>query len=324
MALLLANLLRGAFYFMLVFHCVSVVNARLRPSYYARTCPKIELVVRATMKKVVALDPRMAASILRLHFHDCFVNGCDGSVLLDDTPNFQGEKNANPNRNSLKGFKVIDEIKWNVETICKARVSCSDILALAARDAVVLSGGPTWKVPLGRRDARTASYEAANINLPPATADIATLISYFAAKNLTARDMTALSGAHTLGMARCTSFRGHIYNESNNVNPHYATAMKTNCPATSPSGDDNWAPLDVGSSTRFDNSFYKNLIAKQGLLHSDQELLNIGPQVVWARVYAKSNMAFGNDFVSAMVKMSKISPLTGTNGEIRRHCRYLN
>ncbi|KAJ8470982.1 hypothetical protein OPV22_025325 [Ensete ventricosum] len=86
----------------------------------------------------------MGASILRLFFHDCFVNGCDGSILLDDTSSFTGEKRAGPNANSVRGFEVIDTIKSNVEAACKATVSCADILALAARDGVVLLGGPTW------------------------------------------------------------------------------------------------------------------------------------------------------------------------------------
>jgi hypothetical protein len=66
------------------------------------------------------------------------LQGCDGSILLDDTATFTGEKNANPNRNSARGFEVIDTIKTRVEAACNATVSCADILALAARDGVVL------------------------------------------------------------------------------------------------------------------------------------------------------------------------------------------
>jgi peroxidase len=59
--------------------------------------------------------------------------------LLDDVPgNFTGEKNAGPNANSLRGYEVIDAIKAQVEASCNATVSCADILALAARDAVNL------------------------------------------------------------------------------------------------------------------------------------------------------------------------------------------
>lgn len=263
----------------------------------------------------------MGASILRLFFHDCFVNGCDASVLLNDTPTFQGEKNAYPNQNSLRGFKAIDRIKSSVEATCRRTVSCADILALAARDAVNLLGGPTWTVPLGRRDARTASISAANANLPPPTANLSSLISLFAAKNLTARDMTALSGAHTVGQARCSSFRSRIYNEPN-VESSFAATQKSTCPVVG--GDDNLAPLDMGTPTRFDNSFFKKLMARQGLLHSDQELFNGGSQDAWVRLYARSNHALSQDFIVAMIKMGNISPLTGFNGEIRRHCRFVN
>jgi hypothetical protein len=51
---------------------------------------------------------------------------------------FTGEKNAGPNANSLRGYEVIDAIKAQVEASCRATVSCADILALAARDAVSL------------------------------------------------------------------------------------------------------------------------------------------------------------------------------------------
>lgn len=66
------------------------------------------------------------------------MQGCDASILLDDTATFTGEKNAFPNRNSARGFEVIDDIKTQVEAACKATVSCADILALATRDGVDL------------------------------------------------------------------------------------------------------------------------------------------------------------------------------------------
>ncbi|CAO2813270.1 unnamed protein product [Amaranthus hypochondriacus] len=276
------------------------------------------------MRQALVKEARLGASILRLFFHDCFVNGCDASVLLDDTATFTGEKNAFPNKNSIRGFEVIDAIKSNVETACNGIVSCADILALAAKEAVFLLGGPSWSVPLGRKDARTASQSAANTNLPPPTASLATLISSFAAQGLNARDMTALSGAHTIGQARCTTFRTHIYNETN-IDPNFATLRQRTCPGpASGTGDDNLAPLDIRSPNGFDNGYFQDLIARRGLFHSDQELFNGGSQDALVRLYSLNFRAFANDFVNAMIKMGNISPLTGLNGEIRKNCRVIN
>ncbi|KAK2965342.1 hypothetical protein RJ640_013805 [Escallonia rubra] len=299
----------------------SLSNAQLSPFFYARTCPKFPLIVRSVMKEAVSRELRIGASILRLFFHDCFVHGCDGSLLLDDTANFTGEKSALPNLNSARGFDVIDTIKTRVEAACNATVSCADILALAARDGVDFLGGPSWTVALGRRDARTASQNDANSQLPPPFANLTTLISMFAAKGLNARDMTALSGAHTIGLAQCFTFRERIYNDTN-IDPSFAIMRRATCNVTG--GDSNLAPLDLQTPNRFDNKYYENLVARRGLLHSDQELFNNGPLDALVRTYSLNDEAFYDDFSVAMVKMGNISPLTGTNGEIRKNCRVVN
>lgn len=277
------------------------------------------------MRRAIFNEPRIGASVLRLHFHDCFVNGCDASVLLDDTSNFTGEKNAFPNKNSLRGFEVIDIIKSNVEAVCNGTVSCADILALAAQASVLLLGGPSWSVPLGRRDAKTASQSAANTNLPPPTASLSTLISMFSAQGLNPRDMTALSGAHTIGLAQCTSFRARIYNNETNINQSFATFLQGICPGPkSGTGDTNLAKLDVLTPNRFDNGYFQDLVARRGLLHADQVLFNNGTQDELVRLYSVNKLNFFNDFANAMVKMGNIKPLTGSNGEIRSNCRVFN
>lgn len=90
------------------------------------------------------------------------------------------------------------------------------------------------------------------------------------------------------------------------------------------SGDNNLAPLDVQTQNDFDNNYFKNLIKKKGLLHSDQVLYNGGSTDSLVESYSKSPKSFDSDFAAAMIRMGDISPLTGSSGEIRKKCRRPN
>ncbi|GLT64572.1 hypothetical protein SLA2020_370570 [Shorea laevis] len=244
-------------------------KAHLFPEFYDNTCPNALSTIRTAIITAVSRERRMAASLVRLHFHDCFVQGCDASILLKD-----GERNALQNKDSARGYEVIDSAKAEVEKTCPGVVSCADILAVAARDASVAVGGPSWIVKLGRRDATTASSTLAERELPTARDDLETLISLFSRKGLSARDMVALSGAHTLGQARCITFRDRIYNNESDIDAGFASTRKRRCPATD--GDQNLAALDLVTPNSFDNNYFKNLIQKKGLLASDQILFMEG------------------------------------------------
>ncbi|KAI3994226.1 hypothetical protein MKX01_012483 [Papaver californicum] len=297
---------------------ISTASAQLSSTFYASSCPNLLPTIQAAVVNAVSNEARMGASLLRLHFHDCF--GCDASILLDDTSSFTGEKTAGPNANSVRGFDVIDTIKTQVEALCPKTVSCADILAVAARDSVAALGGRPWVVQLGRRDAKTASMSDANSNLPAATLGLSGLITSFSNKGFTTKEMVILSGSHSIGQARCTTFRSRIHNETN-IDAPFATSLKTSCPTSG--NDNNLSPLEA-TPTFFDNTYYKNLVSKKGLLHSDQELFNGGSTDAQVTTYSNDNPTFLTDFAVAMVKMGNLSPLTGSNGEIRTNCRKLN
>ncbi|WJX63733.1 peroxidase [Trifolium repens] len=308
-----------------MFLLIGSSSAQLSENFYAKKCPKLFNAVNSIVHNAVAKEPRMGGSLLRLHFHDCFVNGCDGSVLLDDTSSRKGEKTAPPNNNSLRGFEVIDAIKSKVESLCPGVVSCADIVAIAARDSVANLGGPLWKVKLGRRDSKTASFNDASSGvIPPPFSTLSNLINRFKAQGLSTKDMVALSGAHTIGKARCITYKDHIYNDTN-IDSLFAKSRQRNCPRTSGTiKDNNVAVLDFKTPNHFDNVYYKNLINKKGLFRSDQVLFNGGSTDSLVKAYSNNPKAFESDFVTAIIKMGNIKPLTGSKGEIRKQCRRAN
>lgn len=305
------------------------IGGYLYPQFYDHSCPKAQETVKSMVAKAVAKEARMAASLLRLHFHDCFVKGCDASVLLDGSGSIITEKISNPNRNSARGFEVLDEIKDALEKQCPHTVSCADILTLAARDSTVLTGGPSWEVPLGRRDSRGASLSGSNNDIPAPNNTFATILTKFKRQGLNIVDLVALSGSHTIGNARCTSFRQRLYNQTGNGRPDYtidqsfAAQLRRRCPRSG--GDQNLFFLDFVSPTKFDNSYFKNLLAYKGLLNSDQVLLTKNQQAMeLVKQYAENQELFFVQFAKSMIKMGNISPLTGSRGEIRKNCRKIN
>ncbi|XP_022133421.1 peroxidase 10 isoform X1 [Momordica charantia] len=305
-----------------------LVSSQLDYRFYDDSCPNLTRIVRYGVWMALSNDTRMAASLLRLHFHDCFVNGCDGSVLLDDTSTFKGEKNALPNMNSIRGFEVIDNIKAVLERVCPSVVSCTDILTLAAREAVYFAGGSYWPIPLGRRDGTTASESEAN-QLPSPLEPLENIIAKFTSKGLNVKDVVVLSGAHTFGFARCMMFKHRLFNFNNsgNPDPELSTSLRQNLQSMCPNQDDSnnkLAPLDAYTTNKFDNVYYRNLVNKLGLLQSDQALMQDNTTAPFVVDYSRYPYLFYRDFGASMVKLANIGILTGQNGEIRKNCRVVN
>ncbi|KAK6805136.1 hypothetical protein RDI58_002920 [Solanum bulbocastanum] len=230
-----------------------------------------------------------------MHFHDCFVRGCDASILLDPTPGNPAEIEHPANNPSLQGYEVIDEAKIELEYACPQTVSCSDIIAFAARDSAFKLGGIRYSVPSGRRDGRVSIIDEPTAHLPPSTLNARDLEENFAKKGLSL-DPT--------------------------MDPKLAQQLMKRCPG--PSGTDPIAPLDVDTPNRLDNKYYLNLRNNRGLLTSDQTLWNSPSTASMARSNAKHGANWAHKFADAMVKMGSIEVMTGMQGEIRKNCRVVN
>ncbi|CAL1368379.1 unnamed protein product [Linum trigynum] len=303
---------------------VNQSDAQLSTNFYANSCPNALSTIRTSIRTAISRERRMAASLLRLHFHDCFVHGCDASILLDQSPTITSEKTAPPNDKSARGYQLIDAAKARLETICPGVVSCADVLAVAAKEASAYVGGPSWNVKLGRRDSTSAFPDETLTDLPFFKADLQTLIDNFGAKGLSPRDMVALSGAHTLGQAQCFTFRDRIYSNGtdNIIDRGFASTRRRRCPAVG--GDDALAAMDLVTPNSFDNNYFRNLVQRKGLLETDQVLFSGGSTDSIVMEYSRSPSRFSADFAAAMIKMGDIQPLTGSAGQIRRICGAVN
>ncbi|KAJ0771623.1 putative peroxidase [Helianthus annuus] len=329
-----------------------LATSQLTTDFYSKTCPNLRTIVRDQIIKVIKTEPRMAASLLRLHFHDCFVNGCDASILLDGA---DGEKFALPNINSARGFEVVDSIKSAVESSCSGVVSCADILAVAARYSVVFvsimniylkmktnpktnqkcfqSGGRRYDVPLGRRDGLVANQTGANLMLPAPFETLGNITRKFEAVGLNITDVVILSGAHTFGKASCATFRNRLFKfsgtnapDSTLLDSNMVSVLQNLCPVN---GDGRQTTaLDWNSTENFDNHYFRNLVNGRGLLESDQVLYSSDEAMSTTRslveLYSKNWQIFLDDFKHSMVKLGNIQPLTGSFGEIRKNCRVVN
>ncbi|KAI5650652.1 hypothetical protein M9H77_36657 [Catharanthus roseus] len=300
----------------------------LTMNYYHKSCRSdVEAIVRDIVWRNVSANPSLPAKLLRLHYHDCFVRGCDASILLDSTPGNQAEKDAGPNR-SVTGYELIDFIKETLEKLCPEIVSCADIIALAARDAVSFQfQRPMWPVFTGREDGRISQSADAVAGLPSASADFATLLANFNSNGLDIVDLVTLSGAHTIGITHCSLLSRRLYNFTGNgdtdptLNPEYVKTLKKICPL--PIISSTLVEMDPQSSTNFDNHYYVALKQNKGIFRSDAALLTDPKSVALVQLF-QNPILFFESFARSVIKMGEVGVLINGQGEIRKNCRVVN
>eukprot|EP00250_Pteridium_aquilinum_P006498 c16407_g1_i2 orf=100-1209(+) len=292
-------------------------------TFYNTSCPKLENIVHTAIKPFLDDDITQAAGILRLHFHDCFVQGCDASVLLDGTTTEPSEKSATPNLTLRpEAFKIINSIKASVEALCPNIVSCADILTLAARASVAKAKGPSYAVPLGRRDSLVfANTSVILANLPAPTSNVTGLIDIFSSKGLDFTDLVALSGGHTIGRAHCSAFANRLNPLDPNLDLELASQLTTLCRT---SNSTNFTGIDVFTPNRFDNQYYRGLLQRYGLFTSDESLVLDARTNATVESYYANKTLFFEQFGLSMIKMGQLDVIMDTQGEIRTNCSMPN
>ncbi|KAJ6359507.1 hypothetical protein OIU76_001104 [Salix suchowensis] len=320
------------------------VQSHLEVGFYRNSCKRAESIVRGVVRSAIHRDSGAAAGLIRMHFHDCFVRGCEDQCFLTPPRQTKQKKDAPANYPSLRGFEIIDAAKARLEAECRGVVSCADILAFAARDSFDLSGGINYDVLAGRRDGRVSLASETYSNLPPLTFNVDQLTRRFSEKGFTQEEMVTLfcnfvlvintvyscdkTGAHTIGTSHCKSFTYRLYNFSGtnsqdpSLDPKYAASLRKSCPkgSTDPNLE---VPMEARTPTISDVNYYKDILAHRGLFSSDQALLTNPATAREVKSNAMSSSGWKKKFAAAMVKMGQIEVLTGKTGEIRANCRVV-
>ncbi|XP_068664272.1 peroxidase 29-like [Aristolochia californica] len=295
--------------------------------FYDETCPQVEKIVREGLSPIFLADPTSPAALLRLLFHDCQVQGCDASILLDS----QGD-NVTSEMSSDKNFGIrrrdaIGIIKSVVEAKCPGKVSCADLLVLAAREAVSMSGGPSIRVPLGRRDALTARSELADALLPPATTGADGMLGIFTDKGMTVEESVALLGAHTIGVTHCINinmnYEGQPEEQIGGMGSHFQKFLKLSCRKTGSLAKTAFLTNDL-TNLVFDNQYFRDTVDGKGVLRVDAEISRNPRTAPIVAQFAEDQNYFFEVFTSAFVKLSSSGVLTGDQGRVVRTCNGID
>ncbi|BAF20363.1 peroxidase 45 [Oryza sativa Japonica Group] len=296
------------------------VVGQLRTDYYSTICPNLETIVRSSVKQSMAASPISAPATLRLFFHDCAVRGCDASIMIVNSNGDDEWRNSDNQSLKPEGFTTVLNAKAAVDSDpqCRYKVSCADILALAARESVYQSGGPNYQVELGRYDGRVSTRDS--VVLPHANFNLDQLNAFFAGLGLSQTDMIALSGGHTFGAADCRFFQYRIGADPA-MDQGFAAQLRNTCGGN----PNNFAFLNGATPAAFDNAYYRGLQQGRGLLGSDQALHADQRSRGTVDYYAWSQSAFFGGFAAAMTRLGRVGVKTAaTGGEIRRDCRFPN
>ncbi|KAL6502509.1 hypothetical protein OROHE_024514 [Orobanche hederae] len=297
-------------YLCVILYVTSLINAvpgtggychehDLSYDYYDRSCPNLQTIVGWGVWKAIQNETRMAASLLRLQFHDCFVNlgGPFWKVSLGRLDGLTANKQS-----------VMEQLPSTFAPLQKI-IAQFVAKGLDIKDVVVLSGLAQDALRTVRSTVR-ARARACDHNVA----------------------LVALVRAHTLGFAQCFNFMGRLYdfNRTGKPDPCLAPSLLSSLRETCGKDDGksafNLVPLDPKSESNFDNKYYTNILKNEGLLQSDQILMSARETAALVEHYSKDLHGFLNDFAESMVKLGSLDVITGGGGggEVRQHCGCVN
>ncbi|KAK3444155.1 hypothetical protein EUGRSUZ_A00297 [Eucalyptus grandis] len=267
---------------------------KLQWLYYQNSCPDAEKYVRDQVEFYWKQDRTLALKLIRLLYSDCFI-----TLSLLGLP-----------------MEMIDKVKEVLEQHFPGDFSCTDIINLAAKDAVVLVGGTSYPIPTGRRDGNSSSAKSVDLFFRPylEMGQIAipwkAVPGYFKSKGLNVLFLTTLRG--------CSFIPDRLYDFNKtgepdpSMDPTFLSQLREQCPPNST----NLAYLnpDLGSSYSFGNSFYSRVRHHQAVLGINQQIASNFDSSLIAWEYDVRFGDFQKMFGMSTIRMGNIKLLPEDQG----------
>ncbi|KAF7818598.1 peroxidase 21 [Senna tora] len=280
-------------------------KSQLELNYYATSCPRAEEIIKQQVVQLYYKHGNTAVSWVRNLFHDCMVKTSARSF-------------------GMRNFKYVDTIKAAVEVECPSTVSCADIVALSARDGILMLGGPRIEVKTGRRDSTESFVSVVEDYIPNHNDSMSLVLSRFQSLGIDVEAAVALLGTYKLTLNSNIHFRLYPTVDPT-LDPDYAVYLKGRCPTPNPDPTAVlYARNDRETPMLLDNFYFKNILKHKGLLRVDEFLATDPRTSPYVQKMAADNAYFYQQFSRAILLLSEINPLTGHQGQIRKDCRYVN
>ncbi|CAM0910985.1 unnamed protein product [Alopecurus aequalis] len=331
---------------------IVLLAAQVKPAVASVYTSAMETAVRGVVKNNKAVAP----GLVRLLFHDAFVRGSDGSVLLLSTPtNTAGQtEQASPRNGGLRGLNLIQEIRDAIFKAAGENVSCADAVVFAAREATFVLSNEAIAYDIagpGRLDGVNSSSAEPENFLPGSTFNFTQLLASFVAKGLGVTELVALSGAHSIGVTHRASFADRLTSDivaRDQINRDYQSVIKKESGSGAGASANPTATFlnnirDMGATAVrksgyndtkvnlaavgvLDNSFYNANLQNMVRFKSDWELRTNDVAANLMQTYKVDFASWKNDFRAAMTRLSNELTSQGPQFEvgIRKDCTRTN
>ncbi|OMO54102.1 Plant peroxidase [Corchorus capsularis] len=276
----------------------------LEYDFYRDICPEAEKIIRTRVHQLFKIKAAVAPALVRLAFHDCFVETGGPFYPLNTG-----------RRDSTAAFadSATNELPSPHADLSETLASFSS-KGFDERETVSLLGAHSIGV-IHCNFFQNRLYNFRGTHQPDPSLDSEALNQM--RTTCPKKDLSASPAPSPdfEGSPLPTSRSPSLYNELLAAPPASFDNL-----LLLPSKTQKLAMAYDGTGPNFGTVYYRSLLQGKGILYADQQLMAGEETGLWVRAYASDSSLYQRDFALAMMKLSNRNVLTAPRGQIRLNC----